>query len=624
MAQAPSMGFLLILSAVLSWDNVLVLGQTAPQGAEAFFSETEDAVKLLASSALANYRNRSELWNTCDTECSVFSCQPLRLNAQNSLCVALPTPTRLCQLNRTDDVGCSNVTISTRSYIRLPPAVTNPSKLTCDVQTAICAQRNLDQQAFPNIYANEKDPLNNYKVAASYFGASNGVFRGYPGLLRSPYLKQTTPSSFVELAPKDCSTFDPRKRPWYKAVTGVIKQVVILLDAGGPMATTLSLAEGISNIMLTAARSIITEFLDTLNMYDTVSVYGFHNSGATMIDKKVQVVGESSNGTEFSSLKASISGTTTTATAAKANLTAALESVLLHGGFENETDLIQSLKVILVITAGDLADGVSIDLPPSITQAASTMQVRTFIVRLNGSSQEEDAPRLADLQSVACSIGGTYDEIPLNIFLGDPLSTLGSFYGYVSALRLQLDKQRPLWVPSFEAIYPVGKVMVVAYPVFDGNFLAGVVAIDLLRDAIEETWPDAISNLRTPADSKHSHSSALNCSLSLFQKPLACSHDSSRRGLCLGSSFQFVDDRLTYAERTCCDDQCLRNRDNGNNKIAIIGGVIGGTAAVFTAVLLFYYFHRKIHPQCYVRSQSTPSAIPLVTPPEPVVFETSL
>ncbi|KAL3675709.1 hypothetical protein R1sor_025657 [Riccia sorocarpa] len=62
MAQAPSMGFLLIFSAVLScnWDKVLVHGQTAPQGAEAFFSEIEDAVKFLASSALANYQNRSD------------------------------------------------------------------------------------------------------------------------------------------------------------------------------------------------------------------------------------------------------------------------------------------------------------------------------------------------------------------------------------------------------------------------------------------------------------------------------------------------------------------------------------------------------------------------------------
>ncbi|KAL3675708.1 hypothetical protein R1sor_025656 [Riccia sorocarpa] len=304
------------------------------------------------------------------------------------------------------------------------------------------------------------------------------------------------------------------------------------------------------------------------------------------ISLEVQVSGESSNGTEFSSLKASISGTRTTATAAKANLTAALEIILLDGGFENGTDLIQSLKVILVITAGHLEDGVNIDLPPSITQAASTI------------------------------IGGTYDEIPISIFLGDPLSALGSFYSYVSALRFQLDKQRPLWVPSFEAFSTVGKIMVVAYPVFDGNFFAGVAAIELLRDAIEDTWPGAISNLRQPANSKHDQGSSVNCSLSLFQKLLACPDDTSQRGLCLGSSFQFVDDHLTYAERTCCDSQCFRDGHNGSNKIAIIGGVIGGTVAVFTAVLLFCYFHRKIRQQRHVQSQSTPSPIPLVTPPE--------
>ncbi|KAL2607919.1 hypothetical protein R1flu_026492 [Riccia fluitans] len=594
--MAKAAVFLLIFFTVVKWDQAFVHGQSASwPGPEAFFSEVENSVKLLASSALDNYRSRSDLWSTCNTECSVYSCQPLRLKAENSQCLVLTERMNdTCQLSRTDDLGCSNVTFSKGSYIRLPAQV-EVATLSCDAQMTICAQRKLDQQAFEQIYVNDNGPFNH--IAWSFYGASNGVFRIYPGL---------------EQPAKDCGKYDPRKRPWYKAVTGVSKQVVVLLDTGGPMANTLSLAEGSSSTVLTAARNIVIEFLDTVNKDDTVSVYTFNNSGATIIDQKVTVV----NGTELQSLNASLRGTTTNSIAAKANLTAALESVLLHGGFEQSTSLVESLKVIIVITAGDLADGVNIELAPSIIQSASTNQVRTFIYRLNASVPQEDASNLADLQSVACSIGGTYNEIPLDTFRSDPLSTLGSFITYVAALRFDLDAMRPSWVPSFDAFSAVGDVMAVVYPVFDGNFLVGVAGIELLTDAVEQAWPGAITKLRKAADTKHSPGEPLNCSLTTVQKPVACSDDGPRRGLCLDPSLEFVDSRKTYADRTCCDSQCYR-KDTGLNLLAIIWIVVGavvGAVLLFIAAVCLYrccrWRSRRPRDENTVQSVTTPSATP--------------
>lgn len=120
--------------------------------------------------------------------------------------------------------------------------------------------------------------------------------------------------------------------------------------------------------------------------------------------------------------------------------------------------------MMLIITGGKLAEGVTVNITPPITEAAKTNQVRTFIYRLNDSSQAADSSDLANLQSIACSLEGSYNEIPRGNILNDPLSALISFYSYVAGLRFSLDEEKPLWVPSTTAFSLVGDVIIVSLP----------------------------------------------------------------------------------------------------------------------------------------------------------------
>ncbi|OAE20084.1 hypothetical protein AXG93_789s1070 [Marchantia polymorpha subsp. ruderalis] len=193
------------------------------------------------------------------------------------------------------------------------------------------------------------------------------------------------------------------------------------------------------------------------------------------------------------------------------------------------------LQIIIVITGGELADGPTVEVPPSISQGVDSQQVRTFIYQLSDSTPGTPTPGVADLSSLACTLGGSYDEVPRDNILDDPLSTLRSFYSYVASLRFALDGQKPLWVPSYAAYTVIGNVISVAYPAFDGDVLIGVAAIDLLTDAVEAEWPNAIDNWRKPADNKQSQGSPVNCTVNLAPDAAVCpAGNSADRGLCAG------------------------------------------------------------------------------------------
>ncbi|PTQ27410.1 hypothetical protein MARPO_0200s0010 [Marchantia polymorpha] len=449
-----ALALILILLAVLLKDHASsVHGQQAPPAvplaAQNFFNEAESSVESLAANAILNYKNREALFTTCNSNsrCSTYACQPVDLSSSGLQCLAMPGNI-VCGGSGTSS-SCKNATVSSSSYIRLPPKSTR-SDLTCDAQLSICSQKDLDTQSFEKIYSNDGGPFN--KIAWSFFGFSNGVFRIYPGL---------------ELPPSNCTplSYDPRKRPWYKAVTGVSKEVIVLLDTGGPMADALSLRAGSKVQVFSAAQQIVTEFLDTLNADDVVTVYSFDNVGTTLVNKKVQISNDAATTKNvLDPLKKAVNAITVTSNGAQANLTAALETTVLQGGFDNSTSRVASLKIIIVITGGELADGPTVEVPPSISQGVTSQQVRTFIYQLSDSTPGTPTPGVADLSSLACTLGGSYDEVPRDNILDDPLSTLRSFYSYVASLRFALDGQKPLWVPSYAAYTVIGNVISVAYP----------------------------------------------------------------------------------------------------------------------------------------------------------------
>ncbi|KAL3675729.1 hypothetical protein R1sor_025677 [Riccia sorocarpa] len=569
--------------AMTSWRSLLQVPSNADDGD--FVKGVEDSIISLAESVLVNYRGRQGLWESgnCITSCSVSSCQTKQLNNKNvnaSQCLVLPADSTLlsdqpCKVSDGNVTRCNKALLSTESYVRVPGGgQLDLTKISPDQQLTICSQKNLDK-IFPTIYTNTSTtPFD--KLVWSRFGAANGVYRVYPGL---------------ELGTTLCGkSYDPRKRPWYRATTGVSKQVVILLDGGGSMLKSISLTG--TDSLFNATTRIVNEFLDTLNKDDTVSVYEFGHTGLAQTDYVKDVrMPDPSNGTAvtsvFAPLKAALKhmSDSITSDAPQANLTAALEDLLVSNDTVFDTPSSQSLKVLLIFTRGQLADGTSISVPSnsSIAQALTSLPVRPFIYQWK--DQSDDSAD-TDLQSVACALNASYNAIfRSDSAVNDPLSALQSFYSYVAKIRHEGNNGKPLWIHSYDPFTAVGGDLVgVSYPVFDGDVLVGVASIDVLRSAIGQY------NVKTDDEIVQLPGPTLNCSANLKESyvPNPSFASSTSGGLCPGGNLP----ASQYGDRTCCDNQCSVAISRPGTKFpggATAGIAVGGCLLLAALVCLLCF-----------------------------------
>ncbi|KAL2607852.1 hypothetical protein R1flu_026425 [Riccia fluitans] len=626
MFPSRARALIFVFSALLEWNSSHVNGQAVTSrrtlvqttaDANAFFDEVEDSVKLLAGFALSNYRRRQELWEdrTCNTKCSVSSCQSRQLDESTRQCVKLPADSTIfsnqsCKLPPGSSTSCSEAAFSKESNIRLPgiPKNLDPQKISPDQQRTICSQQDLDSK-FPKIYPDSTVKFD--KIVWTMFGASNGVFRIYPGLELAPSVSQN-------------SSFDTRKRPWYKAITGVSKQAVVLLDLGGSMANKVLNTD--TTTLFDGTKKIVVEFLDTLNTGDTVSVYTFGSRGPDNIlpdNGKVKMPDTSNDSavTEaLAPLKAALQGLMVSFDSAPANMTAALENLLTSDtGFNTSSTLVNSLKVMLIFTGGKLAEGKTISIPSnsSIGKALSTLSVRPFIYQWKKDQTDSSDPTFTDLQSAACALNAYYAEISRDHILQDPLSALQSFYSYVAKIRHKNDQEKPLWIPSYGPYTGVGPVMAVSFPVFDGDFLVGVAAIDVRRN-LGQPWESVINN-RKARDIVYDIGPALNCTASLSPVDVAVpALGNSNGGLCLGSTLAAKD----YEKRVCCNSTCIASGSKlSPGEIAgICIGCLGGLLlVVFLIALAVSSKFRTAISKCFKRQGTQPKP---ETPTKPVPEET--
>ncbi|KAL2607591.1 hypothetical protein R1flu_026164 [Riccia fluitans] len=566
--------------------RTLLQKQTTEDDVKDFLDRVEDSVMNLAGFVLSNYRNRQAFWEngTCKTWCSVSSCSTRQLTETNRQCLELPEnntllSTQSCALSSGNYTRCSKVAFSAESYVRLPgiPVDLDTGKISPDQELTICSQQNLDQQIFQTILFPNSTRLD--KIALSVFGASNGVFRIHPGLELSPTICQN-------------NRFDPRKRPWYRSMIGVSKQVVILLDLGSSvMANRISNTE--TTNLFDATVKIVGEFLDTLNTGDTVSVYTFGSTSPVNVGKVIMP--DTSNDSvvdeTLTPLKAAMEGISATFNAAPANLTAALEYLLSNNrGFN--MSLNNSLKVILIFTGGKLAEGPTLSVPSisSIEQALTTLKIKLFIYQWK--KLQSSDPTFTDLKSAACDLNAYYDEIPRQYILVDPLSALQSFYSYVAKIRYTLKQGKPLWTASYGAYSGLRDLIAVSYPVFDGDYLVGVASINIF-EKLGQLW-ESVINERKDEDIVTDPGPSLNCSASLSSMDVAVpSLGNSNGGLCSRSNLA----AQSYEARTCCDAQCNQIQPGGSSGIklsvgAIVGIAVGGCLLII--VLIFLWFRKAI------------------------------
>ena len=89
-----------------------------------------------------------------------------------------------------------------------------------------------------------------------YFGGHNGAFRIYPARHS-----------------ETCGNYDTRKRPWYVAASSGPKDVVLVLDTSGSMASSSRI-----NLVRTAANDVI----DALTIGDHFGVVEFNTGARTL------------------------------------------------------------------------------------------------------------------------------------------------------------------------------------------------------------------------------------------------------------------------------------------------------------------------------------------------------
>lgn len=70
---------------------------------------------------------------------------------------------------------------------------------------------------------------------------------------------------------KGCITYDPRKRPWYILATSVVKDLVVLVDAGQQSADYFTLSVNIAS-----------ELFDTIRVNDSVNMVTFDAANAIL------------------------------------------------------------------------------------------------------------------------------------------------------------------------------------------------------------------------------------------------------------------------------------------------------------------------------------------------------
>ncbi|KAL2607574.1 hypothetical protein R1flu_026147 [Riccia fluitans] len=497
--------------------------QTNEDDANAFLDWVEDSVMNLAGFALSNYRQRQALWEsgTCKTRCSVSSCSTRQLTETNRQCLELPEDSKMfssqvCELSPGNYTRCSKAAFSVESYVGLPGIAVDldTGKISPDQELTICSQQDLDQQIFQRILF--PNSTRQDKIVCSMFGASNGVMRVHPGMEWFPTICQK-------------NRFDPRKRPWYRSMMGVSKQVV-MPD--------------------TSNDSVVNETLTPL--------------------------------------KAAMEGISATFNAAPANLTAALEYLLSNNrGFN--TSLNNSLKVILIFTGGKLAEGPTLSVPSisSIEQALTTLKIKLFIYQWK--KLQSSDPTFTDLKSAACDLNAYYDEIPRQYILVDPLSALQSFYSYVAKIRYTLKQGKPLWIASYGPYTGLEDAIAVSYPVFDGDYLVGVASINIFEN-LGQLWENVI-NERKDEDIVTDPGPSLNCSASLSSVEVAVPGlGNSNGGLCSGSNLAAQSyEARTCCDAQCDQIQPVGSSGIKLSVGAIVGTAVGGCFLIIVLTIVLYF-----------------------------------
>ncbi|KAG0558547.1 hypothetical protein KC19_10G036500 [Ceratodon purpureus] len=542
------------------------------QGADAgklYLDRKELDVKEIAANATINNANCDSL-NGCSSACSRAVCQPV--SGESFLCYTVDNneyfnscPSGACQNKIKLDYN--------RSFVTIPA----PGSLNLDTEVArdICLQRPLDS-TFETVSLQTEYTL-------VYLGSTSGAFRAFPGR---------------ENNETQCTTFDPRTRPWYLNGISVTKDVKILVDIANTMGSVLPVdyLPLPQNTYLDVAKNITLALLKTFSPQDDVEVLSFNSSDVASLGGPV-LIGASYNyldpagRPELSSLEASVNNLAASPITTRSDLTKAIVQAM--GSF----NAANKLKVIVV-----LSDGLFVPLNSTTFPSAElqSLQAKLMVYKLltNDDGGDPYLLKTPSLQQNLCSVNGSFERLNA-LETANPLYAMRSYFTFLARTQLASVGNNATWSNPYSSFDQDRNAITVTYPAFGSDgLLIGVAGIDVVYENLPEPLQDLVFaefQSRTRGTQPPSNI------------PLTCSYQSTPASpICANSTPPDSSaicpktDTSTLVDRTCCGyGTCgaVEGPKHDHLKTGIIVLIVILAAAAFVVVGFFtflaYRFHQK-------------------------------
>ena len=315
-----------------------------------------------------------------------------------------------------------------------------------------------------------------------YYGTAEGVLINFPGYL-------STRDSC------EAGTYDPRTRPWYVMGASGPKDVILIIDKSGSMAS-----EG----RMGYARDAAVGVVGSLTNLDYVSVVPFSstaNSENTML-----VQAESGYRTRIIADIEAIQESGMTYYVKAMTKAFAITAKSDDNSYSSGCN-----RVYVFLTDGNPTDELA-DFQTSLETNLRESDMFFFIILGSGVTSTVQA----NIQAIICAVGGIFILTPDN----DPDAlneAMASYYQYLAVGAMINEAQPTRWSEPFTSIPDIwGEVVSAVTPVFDKSgsiwTMIGVSAVDIpLCELVEEAASNDIGWVDDTIDDYRSMTTAMGC-----------------------------------------------------------------------------------------------------------------
>lgn len=426
--------------------------------------QKEQEVMAIAAAALANQGN-CFLVGSCKSDCSRAVCRPQKEDLQDSLCTKVDN-NEYCPLSNSvsnASQGCQQMMLNyKKSYITLPPN-TDFQNLPTEITRDVCLQRALDSTfktiSFPD----------NFSYV--YFGSVSGAWRAFPGR---------------DSTEERCNSFDSRWRPWFLDAISVSKQLMILVDTGNMMGTSVTgeFQRPLGTTYLDIGIDLAVSLIQTLSPGDFVQVWPFNSSGASPLGPAINVGNYDDSGarSELMPLKDSVKRLKRSDDPRPSDL----NDGVIKAVSSFKTTGSNSLKLVVVISNGNFIPLNTTTFPTAVIRQNKT-KLLVYKLPVNSDSDPTSDPFLINttLPSVLCGVQGSFEvlEAPAT---ANPLYALRGYFSFLAQTHQDAVNSKPTWSNVYRSVAQSLDAVTVTAPAIDKDGrLVGVSGIDVYLNQLE-------------------------------------------------------------------------------------------------------------------------------------------